>query len=192
MATNPQINIFGRNFHAYPVHSRVWLGFVLGLLPLFGFAQSGRATAEGSLKVILFLDTECPVTQSYMHEIRSLLGDFNDRPVSFEAVFPSYTVSTKEITAFFEKYNVKMTGQPDPDLRLTQRYQANTMPEAILLNASGIILYQGAIDNWYYALGKNRPKATAAYLRNAIQASLEGNPILIRKTEAIGCLINKN
>ena len=146
--------------------------------------------SAGSLKVILFLDPECPVTNAYMKEIKSIYADYNAKGVSFEAYFPMETVTDKDINAFLKKYNATFTGLKDPDLRKATRYKATVMPEVVLLNASGITVYQGAIDNWFYALGKSRPKATELYLRNALEATLNDNPIMQSKTQAIGCLIN--
>ncbi len=55
----------------------------------------------------------------------------------------------------------------------------------------GEVLYRGAIDNWYHALGKNRPAPTEHYLKNALDAVLNNTPILTQRTEAVGCLMNR-
>ncbi|MCF2500080.1 redoxin domain-containing protein [Dyadobacter chenhuakuii] len=142
------------------------------------------------LKVILFLDPECPVTNAYMKEIKSIYADYSAKGVSFEAYFPMETITEKDIKAFLKKYNATFPGFPDPGMRKATRYKATVMPEVVLLNANGLVVYQGAIDNWFYALGKSRPKATELYLRNALEATLNDNPIMQSKTQAIGCLIN--
>ncbi|PWJ60099.1 hypothetical protein CLV98_101275 [Dyadobacter jejuensis] len=165
--------------------------FTLWLQPSTLWAQEPTHTAPSKLRVLLFLDPECPITQSYMREIRNLIADYEPKGVTFEAIFPTYTVTDAEIKKFFVKYKVPLKGRTDPAHITTKRYGATTMPEVVLVSGIGQTLYQGAIDNWYYALGKNRPKATAAYLRNALEAGLQGAPILVRKTEAIGCLINE-
>ena len=142
------------------------------------------------IRVIIFADTECPVSQSYMLELRKLSAEYASRNVKFEMVFPVATATDNEIKTFLKKYNVPFPGYPDKDRGRTRRYHATVMPEAVVLNSQGLTVYQGAIDNWYVALGKNRPKATEFYLRNAIEATLNGNPVLVRRTTAIGCLIN--
>jgi hypothetical protein len=151
---------------------------------------SHKGPAAGTLKVILFLDPECPVTNAYMKEIKSINADYNAKGVSFEAYFPMETVTDKDIKAFLKKYNATFPGFTDPGLHKATRYKATAMPEVVLLNASGMTVYQGAIDNWFYALGKSRQKATELYLRNALEATLNGNPVMQSKTQAIGCLIN--
>lgn len=141
-------------------------------------------------KVIVFLDTECPISRSYMTELQKLSQDYESRSVKFEAIFPVYTVNEKEIKTFLKKYNITFPGFTDKDHSKTKRFHATTMPEALLINTQGIVVYKGAIDNWYVALGKNRPKPTEFYLRNAIEATLNGNPVLTPRTQAVGCLIN--
>ena len=144
-----------------------------------------------NLKVILFLDPECPVSNAYMREIKSIHSDYSKKGIAFEAVFPVPTVKRTDIKQFLSKYQAAIPGYQDPGLLRVKRYQATVMPEAVLINANGEILYRGAIDNWYYALGKNRAKATELYLRNAIEAVLNGEVVLKSRTEAIGCLINQ-
>jgi thiol-disulfide isomerase/thioredoxin len=145
---------------------------------------------QKSLKAIIFMDTECPVTQSYMPELKKMQQEFSPIGVQFEAVFPVYTATEKEITAFLKKYQISFPGYTDKEHKRTSRYHATVMPEVVLLDKKGTIIYQGAIDNRYAGLGKSRPKATEFYLRNALEATLNGNPVMTRRTEAVGCLIN--
>lgn len=162
---------------------------LIGLAVAATAAQAQRPTS--GLKVIFFLDPECPVSNAYMREIKSIYSDYTEKGIRFEAVFPAATVSRRHIKDFLTKYNAALPGYQDPGLQKVRRYQATVMPEAVLINASGVIVYKGAIDNWYYALGRNRAKATEFYLRNAIEATLNREVVLKSRTEAIGCLINQ-
>lgn len=171
---------------------------IIWMLCCMGFGLTAASNADypalagpGNLKVIFFLDPECPVSNAYMREIKSIQSDYAKKGVAFEAVFPVPTVTRDDIKQFLLKYQSTIPGYQDAGLQKVKRYQATTMPEAVLINASGEILYRGAIDNWYYALGKNRAKATELYLRNAIEAVLNGEIVVKSKTEAIGCLINQ-
>lgn len=171
---------------------------IIWILCCIGFGLAGATSADrpdlagpGNLKVIFFLDPECPVSNAYMREIKSIQSDYSKKGVAFEAVFPVPTVTREEIRQFLLKYQSTIPGYRDAGLQKVKRYQATVMPEAVLINASGEILYRGAIDNWYYALGKNRAKATELYLRNAIEAVLNGEIVVKSRTEAVGCVINQ-
>lgn len=166
----------------------VWMLCFIG----FGLVAAANGHAgPGNLKVIFFLDPECPVSNAYMREIKSICSDYSKKGIAFEAVFPVPTVKRADIKQFLSRYQATIPGYLDPGLKKVKQYQATAMPEAVLVNAKGEVLYRGAIDNWYYALGKNRAKATELYLRNAIEAVLNGEIVLKSRTEAIGCLINQ-
>ncbi|MEO6286626.1 MAG: redoxin family protein [Dyadobacter sp.] len=166
----------------------IWV-VLLGLMILSGNTFATQAKSE-KLKVIFFLDPECPISNAYMKEIKSIYADYAAKGVTFEAVFPMSTITDQAIRAFLKKYNTTIPGHSDANLQRAKRYQATVMPEVVLVNSAGMIVYKGAIDDWYYGLGKSRAKATEFYLRNAIDATLDGNPVLKSRTEAYGCLIN--
>jgi thiol-disulfide isomerase/thioredoxin len=162
---------------------------LLCLLHALTGAQSFKSSGK-PLKIIVFADTECPVTQSYMPEIRKMAEEYSAKNVVFEAIFPVYTVTDQDIKTFLKKYGIVFPGYTDKAHRIVRKYHAKVMPEVVLVNENGQVIYQGAIDNWYAGLGKNRPKPTEFYLRNAIEATLNGSPLMTRRTEAVGCLIN--
>jgi hypothetical protein len=168
---------------------RVISVFLMGFMMLSGNTFAIQEKSD-KFKVIFFLDPECPISNAYMKEIKSIYADYNAKGVTFEAFFPMSTVTDREIKTFLKKYNATFPGHTDPSLQKAKRYQATVMPEVVLVNSAGIVVYKGAIDDWYYGLGKSRPKATEFYLRNAIQATLDGNPVMKSRTEAFGCLIN--
>ena len=167
----------------------LYLTFFLNVLSIKVTGQIAKSQ-EKTLKVIVFIDTECPISQSYMPELRKLAEQYQSRNVQFESVFPVYTATDKEIRSFLKKYGVLFHGFPDKDHKTASRYHAKVMPEVVLLDTNGQTVYQGAIDNWYTGLGKNRPKPTEFYLHDAIEATLNNNPVMTRRTEAVGCLIN--
>ena len=173
--------------------SAVWtLLFLVFLLSLLTIKVKGQITEpkEKYLNVLVFADTECPITQSYMPELKKMSEEYRSKNVHFESIFPVYTVKDPEIKVFLKRYGITFPGYTDKEHRIVRKYHAKVMPEVVLIDANGQVVYQGAIDNWYAGLGKNRPKPTEFYLRNAIEATLNGNLIQTKKTEAIGCLIN--
>jgi hypothetical protein len=160
------------------------LAFLIAVTLGFSFGTAGN------VRVIFFLDPECPITNTYMLEIKNIEQAYAGKDVRFEAIFPVKSVNEQQINAFLKKYKITFTGRQDPDLSESEHYHATVMPQAVVVNKAGLVVYSGAIDDWYYGLGKRRPKASEHYLRNAIDATLEGNPVLKAKTEAYGCLIN--
>jgi len=58
------------------------------------------------------------------------------------------------------------------------------------LNKKGEVVYKGAIDDWVQDLGKQKLTVSKHYLQDAINASLNNKEVTVKRTKAIGCLIN--
>ena len=77
----------------------------------------------------------------------------------------------------------------DTENYLIKKLKATTTPEAFFYSKNHQLLYRGAIDNCFYALGRYRPQATEHYLQNAINQYLNNDKITISNTKAVGCFI---
>ena len=137
--------------------------------------------------VILFMGTDCPITQKYITRIKSIVDEFSDS-VDFYGVFPSQ-FSIKEIKDFKKEYNTSIPLLRDENMELVKHLKATVTPEAFLLDKMLVVQYQGAIDNWFYELGKYRQTTTEEYLIDGLKALANGEAPSVNKTEAIGCLI---
>jgi hypothetical protein len=140
-------------------------------------------------RVVVFLNTECPISQQYTRLLVTLAKTYGPQGILFEALYPSPTDRPRTIQAFQRTYRLPFMGKPDGGHRQVRRYRARTTPEVFVLNGTGQIIYSGAIDDGYVALGRRRPEPTQHYLRDALTALLEGRPIMLTRTEAVGCLI---
>jgi hypothetical protein len=95
----------------------------------------------------------------------------------------------KEINKFISTYQMHVPIRIDVDNTLAKKLKATITPEVFIVDPQGVVVYQGAIDNWFYALGKNRPQATVHYLEDAIQDIQAGRKVGIPFTKAIGCYL---
>lgn len=138
-------------------------------------------------KVLVWLSSDCPLSQKYTLVLRKLSEQHDKDSISFLAIFPSN--SKKEIKAFIKKYHLTFAAQADKERKLTKQYEATITPEVVLLDHHGQIFYRGAIDNQATALGKFMPSATENYLQNAIEQLIVGHPCTLAKTTPIGCII---
>jgi hypothetical protein len=59
----------------------------------------------------------------------------------------------------------------------------------ILIDQKAKILYHGAIDNWFYALGKNRLEITAHYFEEALVDAINFKQIKTAYVAPVGCFI---
>ena len=141
------------------------------------------------IKIYYFLATTCPISQKYTQEINRLNKVYTSKDIEMFLVFPTVKNNKKEIEAFCATYQITMPYIMDRNFALTKQLNAKITPEVFVVNEDRTILYHGAINNWYYALGKNRMHITEHYLEDAIKAILHKEKILKDYVAAIGCFI---
>ena len=141
------------------------------------------------IKIYYFLATTCPISQKYTQEINRLNKVYTSKDIEMFLVFPTVKNNKKEIEAFCATYQITMPYIMDRNFALTKQLNAKITPEVFVVNEDRTILYHGAIDNWYYALGKNRMHITEHYLEDAIKAILKKEQIEKEYVAAVGCFI---
>jgi len=183
---------------------RRWLILLfIAIAIVSGYAQSLTAISDIKLKnirnkgvsisasekntVILFLGTDCPITQKYIARIKEIVDRF-DSTTDFYGVFPEQ-FSMKEIRRFKKDYKVPIHFLRDAKMEMAHFLGATVTPEVFLLDGQLELQYQGAIDNWFYELGKNRRNTTEQYLIDALSALDQNQKPPLKQTEAIGCFI---
>ena len=151
---------------------------------------------ENKPVVLVFFATDCPICQRYVPILRGMADSISD--IKFILVFSKW--ETKEaIKTFAVDLNMdshmpnqathNITLLEDTENYLIKKLKATTTPEAFFYSKNHQLLYRGAIDNWFYALGRYRPQATEHYLQNAINQYLNNDKITISNTKAVGCFI---
>ncbi|GAB3641476.1 thioredoxin domain-containing protein [Spirosoma arcticum] len=170
--------------------------YVLGLCQLFLLITSAvvnhalfRPVPSPGLTVHVFLSTECPISQQYTRQLTDLQRQYDSSGVRFQAWFPLRTDSPRTIRRFQTEYRLSLAGKPDPGARLARQLRVRVTPEVVVMDSTGKIQYQGAIDDWYVALGKHRSEAMQHYLRDALDAVLAGKDVVVARTDAVGCLV---
>jgi hypothetical protein len=149
--------------------------------PADPFASAAR------VRVLLFVRTDCPITNRYAPELQRVAEDFKGRDVRFWLVYPDGTETAAGIRDHIAQY--RFPGEPlrDPAHVLVRRAHATVAPEAAVFDAAGRLLYHGRIDDRYVDIGKARPAAQTHDLENAIAAVLAGKPVAEAETRAVGC-----
>lgn len=105
-------------------------------------------------------------------------------------VFPAEKNNIKPaVDRFIQAYKLSAPVIIDKKFRLSKKFKASVTPEVFLLNEKEQVLYHGAIDNWYYALGKNRLEISDHYLDDAVTQALNQQPIIRPFVKPVGCFI---
>lgn len=141
--------------------------------------------------VFFFVATDCPVANSYVPEMNRIRGDYTARGVLFFAVQADTAVSDAAVAQYAEEYRYSFPVLLDPHQTLVRLADATIVPQAAVFTADGRRLYLGRIDNRVEDFGKERYQATAADLREALNAVLTGKQPPHPTTKSIGCGITR-
>jgi hypothetical protein len=160
---------------------------ILLLLLITVCAPNAYAQTKSNAEVIIFLGSECPISQKYVNTLNKIYTDYNTRGIKFTAFFPE-KIKNISLENFRSEFDVKFPCKLDKRMQKAKHLKASITPEVFVIK-EGKVMYQGAIDNWFYELGKYRKEPTQPYLRNALDAVLSNQMVEVKKTEALGCFI---
>ncbi|MDR3711505.1 MAG: redoxin family protein [Puia sp.] len=149
----------------------------------------GLPNLHKKLAAIVFLSPECPLCQNYSLVLNKLQARFG-KDLDIAGVFPGKANTPAACLAFQDKYHIQFLLLTDERMELVKTLGGRITPEVFLLDKDRNVLYQGAIDNWVAALGKQRNKATENYLEDGIASYLSGETVRVKEVKAIGCFIN--
>jgi len=148
------------------------------------------SSPQGPFQLIIFMAVDCPITQKYMGTIKDVAKRYSAQQISVTGYFPA-GISKKGANDFRQEYQVPemIRFVDDKKHLMMKKFGATITPEAVLVDKNQHVIYQGAIDNWFFELGRYRLEITEHYLIEAIEASLQGKEPSVKKTDAIGCFI---
>lgn len=140
--------------------------------------------------LIIWMCNHCPYVVGSAERIAALANDYGPKGLAVVGVCSNDATTHQEDSAAKMREYAKKWSLPFPYLRdesqdAARAYGAERTPEIFLLNASGVCVYEGAIDDSPKdpSAAKDRP------LRDAIEDLLAGKPIRRPQTAAIGCSI---
>ena len=150
-------------------------------------APSDPAPRRG--RVVVFLDAGCPIARFHTATLRACHEAFAARGIQFEGYVPNRTATKASVSAYARKFKLPFPVRPDQDLSRARELEARIVPEVFLFDDEDRLVYRGRIDDTYAAIGKKRPEARVHDLRRSLEALLQGRPVPVPETRAIGCAI---
>jgi peroxiredoxin len=152
---------------------------------------SGKEQKLSSLKgtngtVLIFISTQCPVVRDYIERIEKLAVDYRGRGVNVIGINSNSTETVEDMKAHVAANNLTFTVLKDKDNKIADQLGAERTPEVFFLNAANKLVYHGRIDNH-----RNVSLVNANDLRDAIEATLAGKPVVKTEASAFGCSIKR-
>jgi hypothetical protein len=151
--------------------------------PVDPFADGAAAT------VLLFVRSDCPISNRYAPEVRRIWGDFAERGVSFHLVYADPAEPVATIRRATEDFAYPFPARRDPEQRMVARVGATVTPEVAVFDAAGRLVYRGRIDDRWASLGRPRAAPARRDLVEVLEALVAGESLVPRTTRAVGCYI---
>jgi hypothetical protein len=143
----------------------------------------------GPFAVIVFVTTDCPVGNAFQPELRRLAIRAEELGGRFTLVHVDPTVTREAAAEHGKAYAVTAAVAIDRDHRLVRATGARQVPEAVVVDRTGTVVYQGRISNLFVTYGKRRSEATEHDLREAMEALAKGRAPDKPRGEMLGCFI---
>jgi len=161
---------------------------VRGVVDLQGQAVDPFHRSPGKVVVLVFVRTDCPISNRYAPTIQEISRRYKGR-AEFYLVYPVKSETAEEIRKHLKEYGYQLTVLRDPDYALVKRAETQVTPEAAVFSADGKLLYHGRINDWYAEFGKSRRAPTTQELVDAVSAAIAGKPLTVASVPAVGCFL---
>jgi hypothetical protein len=139
--------------------------------------------------VLLFVSTDCPISNRYAPDVRRLHERYAADGVVFRLIYANPADGVDDIRDHLKSFSYPGTALRDLHHDVVKQAGATITPEAAVYDSRGRLTYRGRIDDRYSAVGVERATPTKRDLQDAIAATITGKPVAPRFTQAVGCYI---
>jgi len=136
--------------------------------------------------VVMFIATQCPISNAYNERMVELYNDYEEKDVAFIGINSNKQEDVAEIKKHAEKHGFQFPVLKDKNNVIADRFGATRTPEVYVLDKEFNVLYHGRIDN-----SRQESKVKSKDLRAALDEVLAGEPVSNPETKAFGCTIKK-
>jgi peroxiredoxin len=136
--------------------------------------------------VLMFIATQCPVSNSYNERMVQLYKDYNEKGVAFVGINANKQENVEDVRNHAKEHGFAFPVLKDWNNVIADKLEASVTPEIYVLNSKLEILYHGRIDD-----SQRENKVTSKDLRAALDNILAGKSVDVVTTKAFGCSIKR-
>lgn len=136
--------------------------------------------------VLIFISAQCPMVKAYAERIEKLAQDYRARGVNVVGINSNVTEDIDYIKQQIAAERFSFVILKDKNNKIADMLGAEKTPEVYFLDAANTLVYHGRIDNH-----KNITLVQSNDLRDAIEATLAGKPVVKTEAAAFGCSIKR-
>lgn len=161
--------------------------------PAFALPDTEGTThtpGDAPATVVVFTCNHCPYALAWHDRIIALAHDYSQRGVRVLAINPNDAIRYPRDSMEAMRARVQggeFDGVPylrDESQEVAHAYDAETTPDVFVLDATGLLRYRGAPDADYEDASQR-----ADFLRDALDAILDGRDPVLAQTSPVGCSI---
>jgi peroxiredoxin len=161
--------------------------------PAFSLAdQSGRkvslADFAGSVVVLEWINPDCPFVQRHAKAktMSTLAAKYKDQGVVWLGVNSTHYMDAQANRKWADDNSLGYIVLDDRTGEVGRSYGARTTPHMFVIDKSGTLVYQGAIDD---DQSGSKGSAAANYVDAALSEVLAGTPVSAPQTKPYGCSV---
>jgi len=136
--------------------------------------------------VLMFIATQCPVSNAYNGRMVELYKDYNSKGVAFVGINSNKQESAEEVGNHSKEHGFEFTVLKDWNNVVADKLEASVTPEIYVLNSKLEVLYHGRIDD-----SQRENRVASKDLRVALDRILAGKAVEVTETKAFGCTIKR-
>ena len=136
--------------------------------------------------VIMFIATQCPVSNGYNSRMEQLYEDYKSKGITFLGINSNKEESVDEIKAHAKDKNLNFIILKDQGNVIADKLGASVTPEIYVLNNKFEVQYHGRIDD-----SRRESDVKSKDLRNALDEILGNKKVSVSLTKAFGCTIKR-
>lgn len=149
--------------------------------------RDSRPFAAQKDGVFIFYDPSCPICLEYFPSIQKLAIKNADLLPFYLVMRPADETAAAR---FAQEYKPSCKIMIDSGSSIQKTLGATITPEAFVVQ-SGKTIYCGRIDNRYESIGHRRNIISSNDLENALDDLRRGGNLTFKKTEAVGCYMER-
>ncbi len=153
-------------------------------------AEGTEHALDGFLKnkytVLMFIATQCPVSNAYNKRMADLSKDYASKNIAFVGINSNKQEDVEEIKEHSAKHGFTFPVLKDWNNIVADEYGTQVTPEVFVLDGKGVIQYHGRIDD-----SRNGDNVKSHDLSETLDALLAGKAAPRAETKAFGCSIKR-
>jgi peroxiredoxin len=136
--------------------------------------------------VLMFIATQCPVSNGYNGRMVELYKDYSSKGVSFIGINSNKQENVEEVRNHSKEHGFEFPVLKDWNNVIADKLEASVTPEIYVLNSKLEVVYHGRIDD-----SQRENRVTSKDLRLALDRILNGKAVEVAETKAFGCTIKR-